>query len=64
MEDKVAGAREQVGRDAELMINPVMAYDVEFAIRLAERLRPYELRWMEEPLIPRSEEHTSELQSQ
>ena len=29
-----------------------MAYDVEFAIRLAERLRPYELRWMEEPLIP------------
>ena len=52
MEDKVAAAREQIGRDAELMINPVMAYDVEFAIRLAERLKPYELRWMEEPLIP------------
>lgn len=52
MEDHVAKAREQVGRDAELMINPVMSYDVEFAIRLAERLRPYELRWMEEPLIP------------
>ena len=52
MEDKVAKAREQVGRDAELMINPVMAYDVEFAIRLAERLKQYELRWMEEPLIP------------
>ena len=52
MEDKVARARQTVGKEAELMINPVMAYDVEFAVRLAERLRPYELRWMEEPLIP------------
>ncbi len=52
MEKKVAWARETVGRGCELMINPVMAYDVEFAIRLAERLRPYELRWMEEPLFP------------
>ena len=52
MEEKVALARETVGVNAELMINPVMAYDVEFAIRLGERLRPYELRWMEEPLFP------------
>ena len=52
MEEKVANARETVGKQAELMINPVMAYDVEFAVRLAERLRPYELRWMEEPLAP------------
>ncbi len=52
VEDKVAKARELVGRDAELMINPVMSFDVEFAIRLCERLRPYELRWLEEPLIP------------
>ena len=52
VEEKVAWARETVGRGAELMINPVMAYDVEFTIRLAERLRPYELRWLEEPLFP------------
>ena len=52
MEDKVGQARETVGRDAELMINPVMAYDVEFAVRLAQRLRPFDLRWMEEPLEP------------
>lgn len=52
MEEKVAKARETVGRNAELMINPVMAYDVEFTIRLAERLRPYELKWLEEPLFP------------
>jgi L-rhamnonate dehydratase len=52
VEEKVATARDTVGRDHELMINPVMSYDVEFTIRLAERLRPYELRWLEEPLIP------------
>ena len=52
VEEKVAAAREAVGRDHELMLNPVMSYDVEFTIRLAERLRPYELRWLEEPLIP------------
>ena len=52
VEKKVATARDTVGRDHELMINPVMSYDVEFTIRLAERLRSYELRWLEEPLIP------------
>ncbi len=52
VEDKIARARETVGRNAELMWNPVMSFDVEYAIRLAERLRPYELRWLEEPLIP------------
>ena len=52
VEEKMARARETVGRNAELMWNPVMCFDVEYAIRLAERLRPYELRWMEEPLIP------------
>lgn len=52
MEEKVAQARETVGSKAELMINPVMAYNVTFAVQLAERLRPYRLYWLEEPLIP------------
>ena len=52
LEEKVASARETVGADAELMLNPVMAYNVEFAIQVAERLRPYRLRWLEEPLKP------------
>jgi L-rhamnonate dehydratase len=52
VEERVARARAIVGPKAELMINPVMAYDVEFTVRLAERLRPYELRWLEEPLFP------------
>ena len=54
VEDKVAAAREAVGRNSELMINPVMAYDVEFAVRLCQRLRPYELRWLENLLYQRT----------
>jgi L-rhamnonate dehydratase len=52
LEEKIAKAREEVGPSAELMFNPVMSFNVEFTLRLAERLRPYGLRWLEEPLIP------------
>ena len=34
------------------MFNPVMSFNVEFTLRLAEHLRPYGLRWLEEPLVP------------
>lgn len=51
-EELVAGAREQIGADSELMLDCWMAFDVEYAVRLAERLRPYGLRWIEECLIP------------
>lgn len=52
IEEKVSKGREVVGAGAELMLNPVMAFDVPFAIQVAERLRPYRLSWLEEPLIP------------
>lgn len=52
VEGKIAEARETIGRDADLMLNAVMSYNVEFAVQLAERLRPYHMRWLEEPLIP------------
>ncbi len=48
----VAQAREQIGDDCELMLDCWMAFDVEYAVRLAETLRPYKLKWMEECLIP------------
>jgi L-rhamnonate dehydratase len=48
----VAQARQQVGDECELMLDCWMAFDVEYTVRLAERLRPYRLRWMEECLIP------------
>ena len=48
----VARARELIGPSAELMLDCYMAFDVDYTVRLAERLRPYRLRWIEECLIP------------
>jgi len=48
----VAKTRELIGKDVELMLDCWMAFDVEFAVRLAERLRPYGLRWIEDCLTP------------
>jgi len=51
VEEHVARGRDAVGPDAELMLNPVMSYNVPYAIQVAERLRPYRLHWLEEPLV-------------
>jgi L-rhamnonate dehydratase len=48
----VAAARERIGDDCELMLDCWMAFDVEYTVRLAETLRPYRLKWIEECLIP------------
>ena len=48
----VDNARKIIGFDQDLMINPVMSYNVEFALRLLNKIKPYSLRWVEEPLIP------------
>ncbi len=51
-EQFVAKAREQVGGECELMLDCFMAFDVEYSVRLAEQLRPYNLKWLEECLVP------------
>ena len=47
----VAKVREQIGDSCELMLDCWMAFDVEYTVRLAERLRPYRLKWLEECLL-------------
>ena len=51
-EKMVAEARERIGDEAELMLDCWLALDVEYTVRLAERLRPYRLRWIEDFLLP------------
>jgi L-rhamnonate dehydratase len=51
-EAMVARTRELIGADIELMLDCWMAFDVEFAVRLADRLRPYGLKWIEDCLLP------------
>ena len=52
LEDEIAQARELVGSDAELMLDFWMGLDVETAVRTAERLRPYNLKWLEDLFLP------------
>jgi L-rhamnonate dehydratase len=46
-EELVARTRSLIGRNVELMLDCWMAFDVEFTVRLAERLKPYGLKWIE-----------------
>ena len=46
----IAGIREKVGTGVEIMLDCWMAFDVEYAVRLAEELRPHKLKWLEEVL--------------
>jgi len=51
-EKLVAKTRELMGEDVDLMLDCYMAFDVGYTVRLAQRLKPYSLRWIEEYLIP------------
>jgi len=48
----IARTRERVGDRADLMVDCWMAFDPDFAVRFAERMRPYRLRWIEDCLMP------------
>ena len=49
-EDLVAHTRELVGPDVELMLDCWLSMDVEHTVRLAEMVRPYGLKWIEDYL--------------
>jgi L-rhamnonate dehydratase len=48
----VAERRALVGPQVDLMLDCWMAFDLEFAVRMAQRLAPYQLRWIEDCLAP------------
>jgi len=51
-EELVATTREQVGDDVELMVDAWMSLTVEYTVRLAEALKPYRIKWLEDYLNP------------
>jgi L-rhamnonate dehydratase len=57
----VERARETVGPDADIMLDCYMAWDLEFTLRMAEAVRPYNVRWIEECLPPDDYEGYAEL---
>jgi L-rhamnonate dehydratase len=44
--------REEIGDDIELAADAYMGWDFEYAVRMERLLRPYDLKWIEEPLMP------------
>ncbi|MBL8835867.1 MAG: hypothetical protein JNL66_06455, partial [Alphaproteobacteria bacterium] len=48
----VAAARAAAGPERDVAIDVFMAWDVDFTLRMAEALRPFRLRWIEDPLPP------------
>lgn len=48
----VRRAREAFGDDRDIMVDAWMGWDVEYTLRMAERLARYRVRWIEEPLPP------------
>ena len=52
LEELVADTRETIGDEVELMLDGWTAYDSEFTVRVAERMRPYNLKWLEDYIQP------------
>jgi galactonate dehydratase len=52
--DFIAAIREAVGPEVEILIDAHALYNVPTAIRLANKLAPYNLTWFEEPVPPES----------
>ena len=60
-EELISKNRDLIGPHVELMLDCWMAFDLEFAVRLAERMRPYNLKWIEDCLIPEDYQGFKEL---
>lgn len=59
--DRVRAVREAIGYDIDLMVDAYMGWDLSFAIHMAKALEPYQIRWIEEPLLPDEIESYAEL---
>jgi L-rhamnonate dehydratase len=46
-----ATLREAVGEDVDIMLDAWSSWDVPYAIRMAEQLAEYDIRWLEEPVL-------------
>ncbi len=50
MEKLIKTLRKTLGDDMEIMIDCYLSWDIEFTVRMAERLRDYDVKWFEDPL--------------
>jgi L-rhamnonate dehydratase len=57
----VRTVRDAIGPDVELAADAYMGWDVGYAMQMADRLRDYDLAWIEEPLMPHEFDGYAEL---
>jgi L-rhamnonate dehydratase len=57
----VEQSREIVGPDSDIMLDCYMAWNVEYTVRMARLLEPYNIRWIEECLPPDDYEGYAEI---
>ena len=50
--DLVRTVREVIGDESDLMADAYMGWNLDYARAMVRRLEPFDLRWLEEPLIP------------
>ena len=50
--DIVAKTREQIGPDIELAVDSWMSLNIEYAVRISEALKPYNIKWLEDYMLP------------
>ena len=48
----IAQVRDRIGPDMDLMVDCWMAFDIDYAVRFAQRMHAYRLRWIEDCLMP------------
>lgn len=51
-EEMVASTRQQVGDDVEIAVDSWISMNTEYAVRVAEALRPYRIKWLEDSFVP------------
>lgn len=59
--DLVARTRDLIGPNIKLMLDCWMAFDVDYAVALSQRLKPYNVGWIEDCLTPEDIEAHHEL---
>ncbi len=59
----VRTVREAVGNDIDVMADAYMGWTLDYAKRMLPLLRPFHLRWLEEPVIPDDIQGYAELKS-
>ena len=57
----VASTREQIGPDIELAVDSWMSSNIEYAVRVSEALKPYNIKWLEDYMLPEDMDSYSKL---